>query len=425
MKLINVFLKRFLLFVCCSFLVVAVVCKAADDWLSLAQEAEKILNESYEKDSVVAKTLRKELDRILNGKYSEKTKVKKLKSFIKKIRKNGTELSSKEKDLIEGYRDSLVVVEGSKGVGSGFVTEIKGKKFIFTNAHVVVGNSSVKFFNIDGKKLKTKSLYMSRDRDIFIALLDTEKNDMPALPIHEDVSSLKVGTSVYVTGNSAGGGTMTKLKGKVKSVGPSKIEVDAKFVTGNSGSPIVTPDGKVVGIATYITRARVKWHNKDSEFTKVRRFGFRVDNIEHSNKSWIKINLARYKRDLNVYKRVQKANELGVTLITDLWYDNDKIRLSPSNYLDHKGAQDLVKEWNMALTSGTFMNYSVFIDRMKDMIAKPGLISKKHRFTYPLFKNYFLRSEQEFNKILVKEFTGISKDIEANFNEYRRRRYRR
>ena len=424
----NVVVKKVSLTFFVILMFCSMVCVAADSWVSLADRAEKILKEKYDKNSAVGKALKKELSKILNGNYSEKSKIAKLKILIRKMTgESEVKNSRSHKDLIANYRESLVLVEGSKGVGSGFVSEIKGKKYIFTNAHVVIGNSKLRFKNLNGDKLATKGFYLNRDRDVFIAVLDTEKTDMKALKMYEDVTKLKIGTRIYVTGNSAGGGTVTKLPGKVKSVGPERIEVSAKFVTGNSGSPIMTADGRVVGIATYIIRGRTSWHNKDSEFTKNRRFGFRLDNIKHTAKTWQRLSMKRYKRDLVMYNRIKRANELGILLINDLVYDKkgDGVRLTPSNYMDYKEAQDIVKEWNMALNSSTFMNYSVFLDRMGKLISRPGKLCKNHRFYYQIFKNdaSYIPHEEALNKAIAKEFKGFSQNIEARFNEYRNIRY--
>ena len=79
----------------------------------------------------------------------------------------------------------------------------------------------------------------------------------PATPLELDQSriSVKIGDAIVVLGNSGGGGVVTKLEGKLVGIGPDRIEVSAEFIPGNSGSPIIhVPTGKVIGIATYLTR---------------------------------------------------------------------------------------------------------------------------------------------------------------------------
>ena len=331
--------------------------------------------------------------------------------------------TAKENNKIDSFRKSLVLVEGSVGVGSGFIAEINGKKYIFTNAHVVVGNKGVKFANADGDHLKTKGLYFNRDRDIAILPLDTIKNDMEPLKIHDGVSKLKIGTKIYVMGNSAGGGTFTKLTGKVKSIGADRIEVDAAFVGGNSGSPIMTGDGRVIGIATYAKRSSQTWVNKNTEFSKVRRFGYRVDNIKHSKMIWQKFNKKVYTKDLTVYKRIQRANRLGIVLINDLTADAD-MHLLPSNYLDYKEAKDIVQEWNIAIDGNTLLNISVFIKRMEKLVTKPAEQCKKHRFYYKVFEKQYVPEEERLNKSIIKKFIGFQENLTARFEAYKNKQTR-
>ncbi len=426
MSFMSVVFKKFSLSVFICLLFASVVCTAAEDLNSLQKQAVKELNKDYSSKSRKGKELKKELDKIIRGKYSERTKIKLLKEFLDKLAnlregKIDHKLTDEESSKMDEFRESLVLVEGSIGVGSGFIAEIKGKKYIFTNAHVVVGNKGVKFTNADGDRLKTKGLYFNRDRDIAILPLDIAKNDMKPLIIHDGVSKLKIGTRVYVMGNSAGGGTFTKLAGKVKSIGADRIEVNAKFVGGNSGSPIMTGDGRVIGIATYAQRSRQTWVNKNTEFSKVRRFGYRIDNIKHSKRIWQKFNKKVYARDLKVYKRIQRANRIGVLFIDDLVYDGD-MRLVPSNYIDYREAKDIVVEWNAIFHGNTFLNPSVFISRMEKLVTKPGEACKKHRFYYNVFKKQYIPREEALNKIIIKQFIGFQENITSRFNAIRARR---
>jgi hypothetical protein len=89
-----------------------------------------------------------------------------------------------------------------------------------------------------------------------------------------------------VYGNSLGSGVATELKGRILGVGPEKIEVDAEFVRGNSGSPILDAQGQVIGVATYVTRTApgTDWVADNTRFTLTRRFGLRLDKT-----TWVKV----------------------------------------------------------------------------------------------------------------------------------------
>ena len=124
---------------------------------------------------------------------------------------------------------------------------------------------------------------VSQDRDV--ARIEF-KEDKPALKLREDAPS--VDELAFVYGNSAGGGVITKIVGMVLGVGDKLIEVSSKFVSGNSGSPILDGKGRVVGIATLATlRCDPKdWVKSDTRFNDVRRFGTRLNDIEWKSLEW-------------------------------------------------------------------------------------------------------------------------------------------
>jgi len=84
-----------------------------------------------------------------------------------------------------------------------------------------------------------------------------------------------------VLGNSAGAEVATELHGVVKGIGPRKIEVDAEFVSGNSGSPVIhVRTGQVIGIATEVLVPVLDAITQDSPFRNLRRFAYRIDVID-------------------------------------------------------------------------------------------------------------------------------------------------
>ena len=89
-------------------------------------------------------------------------------------------------------------------------------------------------------------------------------------------------------GNSDGADVITALGGKIIGVGPSLIEISAEFVQGNSGSPVLTLDGKVVGIATFAVNGAESenWVKSGTRFDGVRRFALRLDNIHWEAIDW-------------------------------------------------------------------------------------------------------------------------------------------
>ena len=65
----------------------------------------------------------------------------------------GVSESSKSVKMAPEITACLVEIRGDKGSGTGFFAEIKGKKFIVTNQHVLSGNETIEFYASDGKTI--------------------------------------------------------------------------------------------------------------------------------------------------------------------------------------------------------------------------------------------------------------------------------
>lgn len=180
-------------------------------------------------------------------------------------------------DLFSSVRASLAIIKTAHGSGSGFVAQIGNKKYLITNEHVLRGGKPISATLLDGKKMKFSRLEIGDNIDLARLLL----ND-------QDVQSLKLASSkptiddaVHVFGNSLGSGVSTKITGKILGIGPDRIEVDAKFVRGNSGSPILINDGSVLAVATYLVKCKNpdNWIKSGTRFTETRRFGIKLNNV--------------------------------------------------------------------------------------------------------------------------------------------------
>ena len=159
--------------------------------------------------------------------------------------------------------------------GSGFVVEMDGKKYLVTNQHVLDSMSSIKIKTLENVLIRPASFEISRKQDL-VRLEIT--NDIPALVIQQELPS--IGDAVSVYGNSAGGGVATEIHGKVLGVGPDLVEVDAEFVPGNSGCPMLNSEGEVLGVASYATLYQDPENemSKNTRFQEVRRYGIRLNN---------------------------------------------------------------------------------------------------------------------------------------------------
>jgi len=209
------------------------------------------------------------------------------------------------------YLKSVVVIEGDHMVGTGFLAEFKGKRVIFSNAHVLFGNRTLRFRTVGGKELKHTRINICRDRDLVAYELENTE-DLTWLGIHQDMGNVTNQEAIVVFGNSAGAGVVTTLRGKMLGIGPDKIEIDAAFVQGNSGSPIIAyPYNAVVGMATYATQTpEVNWTTRSTRFVDVRRFGVRIDNVGWED--FFPLDTGKYERSLELYEQIIAFTEKEV-----------------------------------------------------------------------------------------------------------------
>jgi serine protease Do len=139
--------------------------------------------------------------------------------------------------------------------GSGFLVDAAG--IIVTNNHVVDGATSVVVTLDDGTELPAKVL--GRDKRTDLAVLQVEAgHPLPWLELG-DSAKVRPGQWVVAMGNPFGlGGTVTagivSARGRDIGSGPYDdfIQIDAPINHGNSGGPLFTQDGRVIGVNTAI-----------------------------------------------------------------------------------------------------------------------------------------------------------------------------
>lgn len=189
-----------------------------------------------------------------------------------------TALANEDQVLINLYQrvnPSVVNIEitlrtssfdGSTSSGSGFVIDLDGH--IVTNAHVVQDAVEILVTFHDG--YVTTAEVIGRDEYSDLAVIRVNVDEQRLLPVElGDSQQLLVGQRVVAIGNPFGlqssmtTGIISALGRALPSAqllnqsnqrfnNPSIIQVDAAVNPGNSGGPLLTYEGKVIGINTAI-----------------------------------------------------------------------------------------------------------------------------------------------------------------------------
>ena len=140
------------------------------------------------------------------------------------------------------------------GRGSGFLISPDG--YALTNNHVVTGAGTLKVWRNGDQSKTLNARIVASSECLDLAVVKIDGNDLPYIGFRE--RSISTADEVYAAGFPLGDPTFTMTKGIVsKADTPADtpwasldhvIEHDARIRGGNSGGPLVDPDGKLVGV---------------------------------------------------------------------------------------------------------------------------------------------------------------------------------
>ncbi|MEZ5325563.1 MAG: serine protease [Verrucomicrobiales bacterium] len=201
-------------------------------------------------------------------------------------------------------RESIILIEGEEGRGSGFVVDLDGTQYVYTNAHVLGVAGKLVFETMSGTEVvPVKLVEVAEDRDLARIALSQPISKYPFRLVPDDTKT-PIGTTVVAYGDSGGQGIITELEGKVLGVGPTEIEVTAEIVPGNSGGPIIVPG--TLNVLAISTRALVSTNvvEKETRFENIRRFGLKPSGVE----KWKKTTLSSLDTERKKIAQLQKDN---------------------------------------------------------------------------------------------------------------------
>ena len=147
-----------------------------------------------------------------------------------------------------------------KGVGTGVIIDENGT--ILTNLHVVAGADKVGVEFVDGSKSEAEVISVQPENDLAVLKPAVIPDDIVPATL-KSTAKLRPGDEVIAVGNpfgigiSASDGIISGLRRNYvstegKNVLSNLIQFDAAANPGNSGGPLVTTDGEVIGIVTAI-----------------------------------------------------------------------------------------------------------------------------------------------------------------------------
>ena len=174
--------------------------------------------------------------------------------------KNKEGKAAKAGNLDKDGKPTLEDPEDNRSVGTGVVIVDKG--IILTNLHVVQGADVIHITFADGLTTTASITGMQPENDLAVLQAHKIPDDMIAATMRS-TADLRPGDQVLAVGYpfgigpSASSGIVSGLKRTFKSPDGQQemrnlIQFDAAANPGNSGGPLVTMDGEVVGIVTAI-----------------------------------------------------------------------------------------------------------------------------------------------------------------------------
>lgn len=150
-------------------------------------------------------------------------------------------------DAEEAYESVFVIYSGN-ALGSGFAV---GENCIVTNAHVITNTRDITVETYGGQEYDAAVVGM--DEELDIAILAVMDATFPYLEIAQ-LSEMKTGSDIYAIGAPQGMAyTLTKgtISAKERQInGQTYIQTDAAINQGNSGGPLLSDAGKVLGMNT-------------------------------------------------------------------------------------------------------------------------------------------------------------------------------
>jgi S1-C subfamily serine protease len=159
---------------------------------------------------------------------------------------------------VEAVGPAVVKIEAAKSGGSGVVFTPDG--FALTNSHVVERAGSLRVVMADGRSLRADVVGEDGDTDLAVVRVTDQNGALLPWARLGDSQTVRVGQIAIAIGNPCGfhhsvtAGVVSALGRSLRArsgrLMDDVIQTDASLNPGNSGGPLVTTRGEVIGINT-------------------------------------------------------------------------------------------------------------------------------------------------------------------------------
>ena len=159
---------------------------------------------------------------------------------------------------VDAVGPAVVKIDGGRGSGSGVLFTPDG--LILTNCHVVDDARAMRVVTADGRVTPGETIGLDADTDLAVVRIDASSGAPLPWATLGDSRAVRVGQIAIAIGNpygfhhsvtagvvSALGRTLRARSGRLMD---DVIQTDASLNPGNSGGPLVTTRGVVIGINT-------------------------------------------------------------------------------------------------------------------------------------------------------------------------------
>lgn len=151
--------------------------------------------------------------------------------------------------VLENYIENIIQIMTPYGSGTGFIID----DLIITNSHVVGGLKEVVISAKNIKRKIAQVVYDDPNYDLAFICTEFEK---PKIPLKPSELSVQNGDTTIAIGHPYGL-NYTATEGIVSKASRlygdlEYIQIDAAINPGNSGGPLLSKDGEIIGVNTFI-----------------------------------------------------------------------------------------------------------------------------------------------------------------------------